>query len=114
MSRATLASSDIAKHVRSVMKVVGGRPYQKGVSSIPIQIRVSMMRDRIGNASGREVDDAALRATAIRNYYRDIGDRDAADSWDAMAVDLGLANDRIRRAADRADRPSLPPGTTKG
>lgn len=104
MSRPTLASSDIAKHVQSVLKVIGGRAYT-GPTGLPVEIRVDTMRHRVGNASGSAVNAAALRATAISNYYADIGDRQKAAAWDEMAQDLSIVSNGL---------PMMAPGTRKG
>jgi hypothetical protein len=128
MSRSTIASSEIASHVKKVLGVIGGgRVYTSEISKVPMEIRLLSMRDRVGKASGKTLNDAALRASAISNYYNDIGDRPLAKSWDAMAQDLSLVSgERMRWGTTetylvpkaylprRKGQPALPPGTSKG
>ena len=64
-----------------------------------------LMPQRVGNASGRTLNDASLQASAISNYYREIGDRNLADRWDEMSEDLALTS---------AGRPMMAPGTRRG
>lgn len=83
-------AGDVAALKASVLRAIGGLPYTNAAASLPLDVRIPIMRDRVRGVPRQDVARAFLAAEAVANHLTASRAKDAP-AWRAMADDLRFA-----------------------